>query len=82
MTFLTTEQIQNLVSLVASTEPDEISCDECFGQIAEYAEAALANRELSDAMAIVQRHLEQCPCCNAEYKALLDAMREIEGLQD
>ena len=81
MTSLTKEQIQNLVGLIASTESNQISCDECFGQIAEYAEAELANRTLSEAMMIVQRHLEQCPCCNDEYEALLDAMREIDDQQ-
>ena len=78
MTKLTTEQIQTLVGLIATTMPDKISCDECLGQVGEFAEYALEGRELSEGMLVIQRHLEQCPCCKGEYDALLDALREIE----
>lgn len=71
-------QIQTLVGLIATTQPDNVSCDECFGRIGEFAEKALAGVELSDGMKLIQRHLEQCPCCKGEYEALLDAIREIE----
>ncbi len=75
---LSKEQIQTLVGLIATSQTDELSCDECFGQIGEYAEKALDGRELSEGMQLIQRHLEQCPCCSEEYKALLDALHEIE----
>jgi Zn finger protein HypA/HybF involved in hydrogenase expression len=78
MTTLTQEQIQTLVGLIVTTEPDQITCDECLGQVGEFAEHALEGRELSDGMKIIQRHLEQCPCCQGEYEALVDALKEIE----
>ncbi len=74
---LTKEQIQTLVGLIATTESDDIACEECFGQIGEFAELALDNRDLPEGMQIIQRHLEQCPCCKAEYEALLEALQEI-----
>lgn len=43
---------------------------------------ALDGRELSEGMMVVQRHLEQCPCCKGEYEALLDALRELEAVMD
>ena len=76
---LSKEQIQTLVGLIVTTESDQITCDECFGQIGEYAEMALAGRELSAGMKIIQQHLEQCPCCKGEYEALVDALRELES---
>lgn len=78
MSALSIEQIQTLVGLIATTESDKINCDECFGRIGEFAEYALESRDLSDGMKVIQRHLEQCPCCKGEYEALMDALRELQ----
>ncbi len=78
MTTLNKEQIQTLVGLIVTTESDQITCDDCFGQIGEFAEHALNGRELSDGMKIIQQHLQQCPCCKGEYEALIEALREVE----
>ncbi len=77
MTSLDKNQIQTLIGLVTTTQPDQLNCDDCFGQIAEFAEYALEDRELTEGMKIVQQHLSQCPCCKGEYEALLDAMQEL-----
>ena len=78
MSALSKEQIQTLVGLIATAEPDQLTCDDCFGQIGEYAEMALEGRELSEGMKVIERHLHQCPCCKGEYEALLDALKEFE----
>ena len=79
MTTLKKEQIQTLVGLIVTTETDQLTCDDCFGQIGEFAEHALEGRELSDGMKVIQRHLEQCPCCKGEYEALIEALQELES---
>lgn len=76
---LSKQQIQTLVGLIATTQSDNVSCDECFGRIGEFAEKALAGVELSEGMQLIRRHLEQCPCCKGEYEALLDALREVDA---
>ena len=81
MSKLSKEQVQILVGLISTTETDQLSCDDCFGRIGEYAEMALEGRELSEGMQVIQTHLEQCPCCKDEYEALLDALRELEVVQ-
>ena len=78
MSQLSNEQVQILVGLITTAEPDTVSCDECFGRIGEFAEKALEGVELPVGMQAIQNHLEQCPCCKGEYEALLDALREIE----
>ena len=78
MSSLSKQQIQTLVGLIATTESDQISCDECFGKIGEFAEMALEGRELCEGMQVIQRHLEQCPCCKGEYEALLEALQEFK----
>lgn len=77
MTVLNKDQVQTLVGLIVTTEPDGMTCDDCFGQIGEFAEYALDGRELSDGMEVIQRHLEQCPCCKGEYEALIEALQEV-----
>lgn len=78
MTYLSKDQVKSLVGLIANTQADKISCDECFGQIGEFAEYALEGTELSEGMRLIQVHLEQCPCCKDEYEALMLALRELE----
>jgi hypothetical protein len=75
---ITTQQIQTLVGLIVTTKPDQISCDDCYGQIGEFAEKSLEGRELSEGMQVIQRHLTQCPCCKGEYEALVEALQEID----
>lgn len=77
MATLKKEQIQTLVGLIVTTQSDPATCDDCLGRIGEFAEYALKGRELSDGMTVIQRHLEQCPCCRGEYEALMDALKEI-----
>ncbi len=54
-----------------------MDCDECFGKIAEFADAKLAGRSLNESMLVVQEHLENCPCCRDEFQALLAAMTGV-----
>lgn len=76
---LSKEQIETLLKVVAITSDDGLDCDGCFGQVAEFAEAKLANNSLCDAMKLVAVHLENCPCCQDEFEALLAAMSEVEA---
>lgn len=78
MASLSLDQIRTFVGLIATTQPDNFSCDECFGQIGEFAERSLEGRELTEGMELIQRHLEQCPCCKDEYEALIEALKELE----
>lgn len=78
---LSKDQIGTLVGLIVTTEPDTVSCDECFGEIGEFAEIALYGRELPEGMKVIQTHLQQCPCCKDEYEALMIALRELEPVE-
>lgn len=78
MTPLTKQQVATLLQLVASAQSDCLDCDDCFTRLAEFAEAELVGRELPAALEHVRRHLEQCPCCEVEYRALLDGLRLVE----
>ena len=64
--------------MISSAQADSLDCDGCYDQLAEFADAQLAGRELPDALKAVESHLHQCCCCKDEYKALLEGLREIQ----
>lgn len=74
---LSKEQIETLLKVVAITSDDALDCEGCFGKVAEFAEAKLMNSSLCEAMEAVANHLQNCPCCQDEFEALLAAMAEV-----
>ena len=77
---LSHEQVDKLLGLVSKLEDDRLDCDGCLGHIAEFADAHLANHELSAALKAVETHLQSCPCCADEFEALLDGLRALENV--
>lgn len=76
---LSNEQISVLLGMISTTKEDSIDCDGCFDQLAEFADAELAGRDIPDALLAVETHLNQCVCCKDEYQALLDGLRGIDN---
>ena len=75
---LSNEPISDLLKQVVTTESDELDCDGCFVQLAEFAERELANLAIPAALKAVESHLEQCTCCKDEYDPLLEGLRALE----
>ena len=75
---LTNEQIKQLVKMIASVGPDELDCDGCSQQIAEFAEHHLLGKTLEQSQQAVKKHLENCHCCQMEFKSLLEALENVE----
>ena len=75
---LSKDQISKLLSLVATTTEDQISCDGCFEHVAQFVEAELAGADLCDSMKLIKNHMQNCPCCKDEYNALMEAMASLE----
>ena len=75
---LTKEQTAALLQYVAGSQPDQIDCNGCFEHLAEFVDHELLGNEIPEALQSVQRHIEQCPCCNDEHNALLEGLRAIE----
>jgi hypothetical protein len=75
---LSSEQIKTLIDLVVTTKNDQLDCDGCLAQIAEFAEAHLLGHSLSEALKSVAVHLESCGCCKDEYEALLAALTTLD----
>ncbi len=68
-------QLRRLLAFVGSTRDDEIACDECLADMAEFAEAELVGAEIPVALRRVEEHLSACPECADEYAVLMEALR-------
>lgn len=79
---LSKNQIAKLLQLIGTTKDDSMDCECCFDRLAEFAEAELEGRSLCEAMMAVKTHVESCPCCADEFKALLDGLRAIGNTDD
>ena len=75
---LSLANVKKLIDLVGTTRNDPLDCDGCLEYVAEFAEAHLAGRSLSAALACVQVHLESCGWCQDEYEALLSALSALD----
>ena len=74
---LSKQEIETLLSLVVTTESDDSDCESCYQHLAQFAEAELTGTEIPEALATIQRHLQQCPCCQDEYRALLEGLEAL-----
>lgn len=74
---LSTEKVAGFIQMIVSVEPDSIGCDECFGRVAEFAEAQISQHGIPDGFEAIERHLQQCPCCRDEYRALLEGLQAM-----
>lgn len=72
------EQIATLMQFVASVKADQITCDGCLEHVPELAESQLGDVPLTEVLEKVQNHLDNCPCCAAEYQTFMVALDAIE----
>lgn len=60
-----------MLRALAMTEEHEISCDDVFAVLDEFAEAVDRGENVLLLMPLVRQHLDMCPDCREEYEALL-----------
>ena len=66
-----------LVTMVMSTDPDEIDCDEFFIQMDRFVELDLDGEDVAALMPLVHGHAERCRDCREEYEALRRALEAV-----
>lgn len=69
------QQIKKLLSWVLETRSEEIDCEQCLGDMAQFAEAELEGADLDEAMRRVEAHLRICTECTEEFELLLEVLR-------
>lgn len=71
------ETLRSLVEMIFTTGEHELSCEDCFDRVDQFAELKLAGKDAATAMPLVQDHLSRCKCCREEFEALLKAIEAI-----
>jgi len=60
-----------MLQALVKTEEHEISCDEVFAVLDEFAEAVKRGENVLLLMPLVRQHIDLCPDCREEYETLL-----------
>jgi predicted anti-sigma-YlaC factor YlaD len=73
-------RLERLLRLVARTEDEELSCDECFDLLPQYVDLEVSREVPNVRLPLFRRHLEQCAVCREEYEIVRELTRlEAEG---
>lgn len=70
--------VTNLIRRLQNTHEEELSCDEVFALVDEYAEANQRGEDVASLKPLIRHHLDMCRECDEEYQALLQI---LEGMQ-
>ncbi len=68
-----------MIRSLAMTEENEISCDDVYAVLDEFAEAVNRGENPLLFMPLVRRHLDMCPDCREEYEALLRMLQPVSS---
>lgn len=66
--------VVRLISRLEATLEEELSCDEVFAMVDDYAEAHLQGEQVEHLRPIIRQHLDLCRECEEEYEALLQVL--------
>ncbi len=64
----------DLMHRLQNTHEEELSCDEVFALVDEYAEASQRGENVASLKPLIRRHLDMCRECDEEYQALLQVL--------
>ncbi|MFL7867427.1 MAG: hypothetical protein AB8I58_01300 [Anaerolineales bacterium] len=73
------ELVADLMHRLLITHEEELSCDEVFALVDQYAEASQRGEDVTNLKPIIREHLDMCRECEEEYQALL---RVLEGTKE
>jgi len=64
------ERMQKMMAMLSMTREVELTCDEVFALLDQFAEFAAQGEDVRQLMPLVQHHLDMCNDCQEEYKVL------------
>lgn len=68
---------RKLMEMIARTQERELDCGEVFALLDSYVEAVGQGKDVSALYPLVVHHLELCPDCLEEYRALLEVVQTL-----
>lgn len=70
MTDETNRSAGDLLGLLLGRPGPELTCEQCFDELDRYVELELSGAEADDAVPGMRAHLQGCPACNEDHRAL------------
>lgn len=70
------KKLDRWIHKIVTTEPEEISCSECFDRISEYVDDELDGKTMNASMREVRHHIHMCQVCHEEYELIHDLAKE------
>ncbi len=64
------KKMQKMMAMLANTRDVELTCDEVFAVLDQFAEMTARGEDVSRLMPLVKHHLDMCPDCMEEYRVL------------
>ena len=64
-----------MIDRLLGPEGPEVTCEECFERIDEYAELSLRGADAEARVPGMRAHLEGCPACHEDFESLLALLR-------
>ena len=64
------EMMQKVMGMLSNTRDVELTCDEVFALLDQFAELAARGEDVAQLMPLIQQHLDMCEDCREEYKVL------------
>ena len=68
------QSIERLMHLLCETRDDELSCEEVFNCLDEYADCLESHQDVGGKKLLVEHHLSICADCRDELDALIHAL--------
>lgn len=70
--------MEKLLTMLSNTQEEELTCDEVFALLDQFAELAAQGEDVGKLMPLVQHHLDMCADCMEEYKVLERIIANVE----
>ena len=77
---MTPEAIKGLLKKLELTRPDELSCEEAYDLLDQYADLLQNGEDVAKLLPLVEHHLAMCVDCKDEFEALMRALRASADL--
>lgn len=62
--------MEKVLTMLSNTREEELTCDQVFAALDQFAELAARGEDVSRLMPLIQHHLNMCADCMEEYKVL------------
>ena len=71
------EMMEKVLAMLSNTQEVEMTCDEVFAALDQFAELAARGEDVSSLMPLVKHHLDMCPDCRQEYEVLERIVKNV-----